>query len=542
MTEVIRISWIFAVIKTTQKVNGLLYYLRKLPLIGKKIPGTVFKSYGLKKILTVLLFIWKAVMTLGAKFLWLGLSYGVAFFVIRFFSGGSFVMLPLDSSILKQGLLFWIVWMSIISVFNGMWYSLDENEVNFLEQFSLPRHRFVRGRLLLLTMVETLKYWPAFFIYGLLLRNPLAVIVVGSLGYLLPSLFFYWLGRKTYTWTISKRRWVSWTVVFILLCFIGVDFWLDPAAVIASAILHPVSWIPLLTVTIFCGDKFLCFPDEGGYLIWQVEQVRKLGTTEPSAKNAQYLGQGLSMQKKLELEADSDETLSGSQYLNDLLFKRYRRILQRSLLIRLAVIGVVWLVVVVVSLLGIFKNATEAGLSGLLPVLFFMMYLASFGKTIVQMVFVNCDMAMLYYPFYREASTILAGFFYRFRKTLFYNGSIILGILLIFTTFTLLNPGVLSLRFFAVLLLLLFSLAVLFSFHELFIYYVLQPFTSELEVTNPLYKIVSGIFYGISYMNLQLDVTGLSYALLVSALSLVYIAIGLFILWKKAPQTFRMKE
>lgn len=542
MIEVIRISWIFSVIKTTLKVNGLLYYLRKLPLIGKKIPGTVFKSYSLKKVLTVLLFIWKAVMTLGAKFLWLGLTYAIALFVIRFFSGGTFALIPLDSNILKQGLLFWIVWISIISVFNGIWYSLDDNEVSFLEQFSLPRHRFVRGRLLLLTIVEILKYWPAFFIYGLLLLNPLSVIVVGSLGYLLPSMFFYWLGRKIYTWTISKRRWISWTIVFVLLCFIAADFWLDATASIASAMLHPVSWLLLLIATVFFGNKFLRFPDEEGYLIWQVEQVRKLSAVEPAAKNAQYLGQGLSMQKKLELEADSNEALSGSQYLNDLLFKRYRRILQRSLLMRLAVIGITWLALVIVSLLGLFKNATEVGLIGLLPLLFFTMYLASFGKTIVQMVFVNCDMAMLYYPFYREASTILSGFFYRFRKTLFYNGSIILGILLIFITFALLNPGVLSLQFFAVLLLLLFSLAVLFSFHELFIYYVLQPFTSELEVTNPLYKIVSGIFYGIAYMNLQLDVTGLSYALLVSALSLLYIAIGLVILWKKAPQTFRIKE
>ncbi len=46
-------------------------------------------------------------------------------------------------------------------------------------------------------------------------------------------------------------------------------------------------------------------------MIWQVEQVRKLGAVEPAAKNAQYLGQGLSMQKKLELEADSNEALSG---------------------------------------------------------------------------------------------------------------------------------------------------------------------------------------------------------------------------------------
>lgn len=541
MIEIIRISWIFSVVKTTQKVNGLLYYLRKLPVIGQKIPGTVFKSYELKKILTVLLFIWKAVMTLGAKFLWLGLSYGIAFFTILFLSGGAFDLSPFDLNIVKQGLLFWIGWLGILSIFDGLWYSMDDNEVNFLDQFSLPRQRFVRGRLVLLTIVEVVKYWPAFFVYGLLLRNPLAVMIVGSLSYLTINLFFYWLGRKTYTLNLSQRRIMTWTIFFAFILLMAADFWFDSTAKIMTGLLHPVCWIPLLILAIFCGNRFLCFDDEGGYLIWQVERLRKATAAAPAAKNSQYLGQGLSMQKKLELEAESNETLFGSQYLNDLLFKRYRRILQRSLLIRLAVIGITWLLVIAGSLFGVLKDTTEAWVTGLLPLLFLTMYLASFGKTIVQMVFVNCDMAMLYYPFYREASTILSGFFYRFRKTLLYNGTIILGILLIFITFTLLNPGILSLQFFAVLVLLLFSLAILFSFHELFIYYVLQPFTSELEVTNPLYKIISGIFYGIAYVNLQLDVTGLSYALLVSGLSLVYIAIGLVILWKKAPQTFRIK-
>ncbi|MGG5318828.1 hypothetical protein [Enterococcus sp. AZ072] len=542
MIEVIRISWIFSVVKTTQKVNGLLYYLRKLPLIGKKIPVTVYNSYELKKILTVLIFIWKALMTLGAKFLWLGLSYVLSFFAIRFFSGGPFVLIPLDQTIVKQGLLFWIGWLGIMSIFNGIWYSMDNNEVNFLDQFSLPRQRFVRGRLMLLNIVETVKYWPAFFIYGLFLRNPLTVIIVGSLSYLAISLFFYWLGRKTYTLTLSQRRGITWTIFFAIILLVAAEFWLDPTAKVMSVLLHPVCWLPLLILTILCGYKLLYFDDEGGYLIWQVERLRNLDAAAPEAKNSQYLGQGLSMQKKLELEADSNETLSGSQYLNDLLFKRYHRILQRNLFIRLAVIGATWLLVIGGSLFGVLKDAKEAELIGLLPLLFFTMYLASFGKTIVQMVFVNCDVAMLYYPFYREASTILSGFFYRFRKTLFYNGSIILGILLLFITFTLLNPGILSLQFFMVLVLLLFSLAVLFSFHELFIYYVLQPFTSEMEVMNPLYKIISGIFYGIAYLNLQLNVTGLSYALLVSGLSLLYIVIGLVILWKKAPQTFRIKE
>ncbi|MGM0216157.1 hypothetical protein [Enterococcus sp. AZ109] len=542
MGEIIRISWVFAVIQITQKVNGLLFYLRKLPLLGKKIPGGVFQSYGLKKVLTVLLFCWKGMFNFLVKFLWLGLSYvGVVGFN-NLISQEHFSLFPPNPILLRQGFLVWLIVIVIGSLFEGIWYSLDDNEVRFMEQFLLPRVRFVRGRILLLNIVEVVKYWPAFLLYGLLLDWPWGTLIVGTLAYLVPTVFFFWLGRIIYTKTLSQRRWFTWVILLVMLLLLGIDLWLDKTALVGTWLLHPISWAVLAVMLVFFSYKFLNYPLENNYLIWQVERLRKAVEAAPAAKNAQYLGQGLSMQKRLELDASSDESLSGSQYLNDLLFKRYRRILTKGLYIRLAVVGVVWLAVIVLSLLGFSREMTEANLIGLLPLLFFTMYLASFGKIIVQMAFVNCDISMLYYPFYREAATILSGFTYRFKKTLFYNGSIIAGILLIFLTFGLLNPGILSLQFYAVLLLLLFSLAVLFSFHELFIYYLLQPFTSEMEVTNPIYKIVSGVFYGIAYANLQIDVTGLSYALLVSAVSLLYIGIGLVVLWKKAPDTFRIKE
>ncbi|MFX3920602.1 hypothetical protein ACJBWB_12010, partial [Streptococcus suis] len=38
-------------------VNGLFYYLRKLPLVGKFIPEIIFKSYSFKSILFLVLHI-----------------------------------------------------------------------------------------------------------------------------------------------------------------------------------------------------------------------------------------------------------------------------------------------------------------------------------------------------------------------------------------------------------------------------------------------------------------------------------------------------
>ena len=164
-----------------------------------------------------------------------------------------------------------------------------------------------------------------------------------------------------------------------------------------------------------------------------------------------------------------------------------------------------------------------------------------FGKKIVQILFINCDAALLFYPFYREPKTILQGFYYRFWKTFYYNGILSVSILAMFLLVNIVNGFFLGGLFFGLLVFLLFSLSFLLSFHELFVYYILQPFSSDLAVVNPAYKIISGVFYWVAYMSLQIKSSGLIYCLLVSGVSLIYVAIGVIVIWKKAPQTFKFK-
>ena len=98
-----------------------------------------------------------------------------------------------------------------------------------------------------------------------------------------------------------------------------------------------------------------------------------------------------------------------------------------------------------------------------------------------------------------------------------------------------------SYSFKSTLFLLLISLTALFSFHDLFIYYILQPFTKDMEVINPVYKFLSGALYWVAYLNIKLDLGSHLYVLLISLAMIAYVSIGYWILLKKAPQTFRLK-
>ena len=138
---------------------------------------------------------------------------------------------------------------------------------------------------------------------------------------------------------------------------------------------------------------------------------------------------------------------------------------------------------------------------------------------------------ILHYFWYQEKYNLhrtVNGFFYYLRKLPLVGQSIPESIFK-------------SYSFKSALFLLLISLTALFSFHDLFIYYILQPFTKDMEVINPVYKFLSGALYWVAYLNIKLDLGSHLYVLFISLAMIAYVSIGYWILLKKAPQTFRLK-
>jgi hypothetical protein len=86
------------------------------------------------------------------------------------------------------------------------------------------------------------------------------------------------------------------------------------------------------------------------------------------------------------------------------------------------------------------------------------------------------------------------------------------------------------------------SLSILFSFHELFVYYILQPFTSDFEVKNPVYKFVDWLFYMLAYVSLQIKSVGFEYGIIISIFSIFYFIVGVVVIIKVAPKTFKLKN
>ncbi|HEL1583536.1 TPA: hypothetical protein TXJ06_000226 [Streptococcus suis] len=540
MKTILRYFWYQEKYNLYRTVNGFFYYLRKLPLVGQSIPESIFKSYSFKSSLFLILHVLSIPSRFLVKGLWLALNFYFASFWMNILASEELTFWNILPGTWLLGFSLWLVFVGYAYRFGkGFEPFIAKSEREFMQNFGLSQSSFLQSQLFIEPIITSLSYLPALLIFSSLSGNwlylPLGLLTIPAGSFTGQALNRWFFNRRI----LSRRNsWQSWVIL-------GTGL-----AVIACLILfrNHLSLIFLLPVLV-CQILLIWFgygylkqqTNHLDYLYYCMDQSLQMDKKLfELTKGNEYTRQGLLMQDKLSTEKGKDLShLSGMTYLNALLFDRYKKVLYKK------VRGWVLSLVVILVALEAFRyylepfELTDAVLLRCLPFSFMIMYVASSGKVVAQMVFVNCDISMLHYPFYREAKTIIAGFNYRFLQTCKLN---LIFASSLFLTIMVLGRFAFNMETILLTALLLISLTALFSFHDLFIYYILQPFTKDMEVVNPVYKFLSGALYWVAYLNIKLDIGSHLYILLISIAMIAYVSIGYWILLKKAPQTFRLKE
>ncbi|WP_156019673.1 hypothetical protein [Streptococcus ruminantium] len=539
MKTILRYFWYKEKYNLYRSINGFFYYLRKLPLLGKKIPATIFKAYDFKSGLFFVLHFLTIPSRLFVKGIWLAIYFGIATFVVN--------LLQKHSAPLHHQETVWLLGFTSWMIFVGYGYRFSKGfepfiakaDREFMQNFDLSHSSFLQSQLFVEPILTSLYYLPALLVYcfstGEWIYFPVGLLTIPAghfAGHAANRLLF---NRRI---LVRQNSWQSWGIMISAFLILGILFFFKNQ-LSSKFLLLALACQPFL---IWAGYRYLKKQtNDLDYLQHCMDESLQMDKKIAElTKGNDYTRQGLQMQDKLSLDKGKDLShLSGMTYLNALLFDRYHSILFKKLRFRL-----VLLLAILLSLEAIiwffkadFKIANTDYIAAL-PFAFMIMYVASMGKAVAQMVFVNCDISMLHYPFYREPKTIIAGFNYRFTQTAKWNacfsGSLLLSLLI-------LTRASLPLSSYLLTALLLTSLTALFSFHDLFIYYILQPFTKDMEVVNPVYRFLSGALYWIAYLNTKLRISSQTYILLVSLGMIAYVAIGYWLLLKKAPKTFRLK-
>ncbi|HHT7826972.1 TPA: hypothetical protein ACT2IM_001590 [Streptococcus suis] len=539
MKTILRYFWYQEKYNLYRTVNGFFYYLRKLPLVGQSIPESIFKSYSFKSSLFLVLHIFSIPSRFLVKGIWLAIYSCIATFWIKLLSNNQldFWQIPSDTWLL--GFSLWLVFVGYAYRFGkGFEPFIAKSEREFMQNFGLSQSSFLQSQLFIEPIITSLSYLPALLIFSSLSGNwlylPLGLLTIPAGSFTGQALNRWFFNRRI----LSRRNsWQYWVIL-------GTGLAVIACLILFRNHLSPIFLLPVLVcqiLLIWFGYGYLKQQTNHlDYLYYCMDQSLQMDKKLfELTKGNEYTRQGLLMQDKLSTEKGKDLShLSGMTYLNALLFDRYKKVLYKK--VRNWVLSLVVILVALEAFRYYLEpfELTDAVLLRCLPFSFMIMYVASSGKVVAQMVFVNCDISMLHYPFYREAKTIIAGFNYRFLQICKLN---LIFASSLFLTIMALGRFAFSLETILLTALLLISLTALFSFHDLFIYYILQPFTKDMDVSNPLYKFLSGALYWVAYLNTQLDLGSHTYILLVSLAMITYVSIGYWILLKKAPQTFRLK-
>ncbi|MGX6969409.1 hypothetical protein [Vagococcus bubulae] len=525
--------------KGTTFINGLFYFIGRIPFIGKIIPvRMVYADYPLKKVFTYIKF---AIST----------AIKVIIGIIPFFVSSFLANVVFKESQLSSFDIWLVVFAFYLPIFGSLFSVPDKKDVLFITNFRINKSSHLKRMTLLELCFDLIIVTIVLIVMSLFNSLPIILTtLLGSSAYVFFSMI--WL-RIDLPLTLQKHPWIKKVAILVVMLALVIGF----CFTMLSSFMRFLFSNPLVIIGLIifnCLASWLVAKNYLSYPRFSLVADKKVSSSmyafeadDKELKNkTTNFTEGVGLTKKMSIDEQANfDDLSGNAYLNALFFSRFKKGLGKGLLIKVISISVLGLALVVASQFFPLMSGVgelEKFMYRLVPSLFFVLYLTSVGKSVVQSLFMNCDISMLSFPFYRTKEAIISGFLARFKKILFYN-SIVNGVLLVWLIlFNLLVVGLNSIHLIGLALLVIISLTLLFSFHELFVYYLLQPFTSDFQVINPIYKVVNGVFYLFAYMNLQLKTTGLYYALGLSIVSLLYVGIGFFVILKVAPKTFKLKK
>lgn len=544
----------FRIVSTAQALNRLLYFFRKIPFVGEHLHHTAFSRHKMKS---------------GISYVLLVLSYLQVFFWRVIFLIGSlllathanimFIAKNLDQA-LTQGLIAWVILAAItfpfLISFSGKggvskgyydfvdWFALDYRLAVFEEFFQKAVTISVfYGVILLLIGGSTghfLLFLNAWLIY--LVMNTLAVAAK------------FWSNRKTKSPKSAKSQKYMNNILTTgtLVLFVGATLFvlffnnLQMFVPFLGSWITAVGLIVLFVGALFLTKKIVNHDQQSVFLsIRQADRQTSAAVAETAVNEYQKAGNAMQDKLTLTKSTSTDTRYTDNNYLNFILFQRYHSILFKKMRFRvIGILGASLALILVLKFNGSDPSKNFGSFYSLIPFFFFMMYSSSLGKDIMSLCYANCDSAMLYYPFYRQPKAILSGFFYRLKISFCYNAVIALAYFLAVFMFSLAFGGLINPVELAVFAFLLLGLTVLFSFHYLFVYYILQPFTVDGTLSSPLFKFVNYALYFISYVQLQLgdELAGWQYSAIVGVAAIIYLIVGLLVIQKKAPKTFVIKN
>ena len=521
-----------------EQANTFIYFLKRIPIVGKKIPDSVYKKTKAKLIIGVI-----------------GESAGVlGGFLKKTVYLGIMTILPaylITKDIAKMEPIFIHILFFLSFVIGPLIKTtiFDENNKDAFNMITLMKadaREYYLGEIVYRNITDFIYFLVPVIITGLIIGfSPLKAIVL-VLELIALKLIGEWLQLFVYDkWEILIKN----KVIFISLLVLGGFLLAYALPINGMTINFEKVLFNVYVVIIVLGLAVAAF-----IYLWKYTKytpIAKVLLTKDKLFNIEAIrNQAIFSTVKLDEKKMSDEELNtkkydekiGYEYLNSIFFLRFKRVMVKPIKQRVAIIGLIFLITMYfVLFMPGRRGDILSGIKKSIPIFIFIMYSMSTGERICKAMFYNCDSSLLRYAYYREASVILSNFTSRIKRVVILNLIPAVALCVAITCIILASGYSGQLINMIPLFLCIICLACFFSIHHLFMYYVLQPYTAELTVKSPLFKIINMIVYIACYTSLQIKTSSYYFALGIIVITIVYMVIALIVTYKVAPKTFKLK-
>ena len=521
--------------------NQLIYWLTRIKLLNQVFTDRLYAAQEGKLVLSILVSGYRVVRALVGKFLYLAVIW----------------LLPLGAAGIDPyskagfGASVWIFfWLSFVAGTMLQPISVEPSQLKYtcVRQMGMNAADYQTSEVLTSHLAAFAGFTPFLMIWGGItgggvLRGLLLSLALAGVR-MAAEWFHLWLFARFHYVPSGKAAYtIGMIVVCLALAYGPLPFGASPD--LAQYLLYPATVTLLVAVGSVCSRAIFRYPHHYKLILatCQPEKIPGKAAAE-SAQKKQFDQVKL---KDSDLDTKDDfSRLHGWKYLQAIFFRRHRRMLLRPMYIVMALVAGVT-VVGCVALLWIGRDEEVREVFGLvtqsLPLCVFLIYLMdnTVGERICKAMFYNCDLALLRYGWYRERDAILKNFFLRWRMLCGVNLLLSGAVCAMFVLLTLVAGGRPPVGEFILFLLALLSLGVFFATHSLAMYYLFQPYTSELDTKNPMFKLLNFLMYVVCYAALQVKSTPTWFALLVFVVTAVYSVVMLGLVLRRAPKTFRVK-
>ncbi len=525
-------------IKSSTVTNLIIYYLQKLPLVKRVIKDELYANLSGKQAIAIIVFIIRIIASLLLRMLYVGL---LIYFPIQWLSGD----LPKEIQWQQFVHIFFMISFLVAGVSSATILEPKREKYVAIKLFRISPDAYMRNALVLRYLSFFIYLLPVMFLFGRLLQGSYLQIILLCLLATLWRIATEYMHLKLFERTkciLIKQVGIVWLVIGLGYLGAFLPLYLSYTPPTYKLLLHPLAFILIGAV--------------GGAAALSLNRYRNYRAITDAAtkRDDPYLnvGQMVSDAQKTSVGTkDSDYTRQsadgrnvngkeGFSYLNALFFARHHSIVTAPYYKRLAITGIAGLILLAGSLLFQQQLANiQIQVKHILPFLLMTMYFLLVGDKLCKAIFYHCDISMLRYSFYRRAA--YEHFYIRFIKVIKQNTVISTLLAVALTSILTLTGTELWSKDIAYLWICIYALTLFYSIHHLFMYYIFQPYTTELNIKNPLYHFISSFVSALSTIVIFIRPEPKPFVIFMTLLAIIY-AINAFILVRKRGHlTFKLK-